>query len=226
MNEVTSEANVDIDENLIKDYLLSHPEFFEKNPHLLESLRIPHGQKGAVSLVEKQTNHLRSKVAALQEEITGLMGVANRNEKIYRVFVDIYIQLVECKSIKEIETLLKGALIEELQHNSLTLRMFDEKQDGDSTVGFSEKALLDTRLKKSSFYFGRLNQQEKEWLFGDQCAESVALMTIGESKPLGLVAVGSDNAHHFHPDMDTLLITQLQRLLSVKVDKLKNGDDS
>ena len=224
MNEVTPESHIEIDDNLIKDYLFSHPEFFEKYPHLLESLRIPHGQKGAVSLVEKQTNHLRYKVAALQEEITALMSVANRNEKIYRVFVDIYIKLVECQSIEAIETLLKSTLLRELNLASLVIKLFDQQQQNSATVGFSEKALLDSKLKKDGFYFGRLNQQEKDWLFGQLCADSVALMTIGSDKPIGLVAVGSENEHHFYPEMDTLLITQLQRLLTIKIEMIKSGD--
>ena len=38
-------------------------------------------------------------------------------------------------------------------------------------------------------------------------------MLIGDKKALGLFAVGSDSATHFHPEMDTLFLLQLKQLL-------------
>jgi uncharacterized protein len=41
-----------LDDKKVAEYLLSHPDFFGSNSELLTHLRIPHSERGAVSLVE------------------------------------------------------------------------------------------------------------------------------------------------------------------------------
>jgi uncharacterized protein YigA (DUF484 family) len=43
---------------------------------------------------------------------------------------------------------------------------------------------------------------------------------LGEKGELGILAIGSKNSGHFHPEMDTLLITQLQQFLTILLPKL------
>jgi uncharacterized protein YigA (DUF484 family) len=62
-----------------------------------------------------------------------------------------------------------------------------------------------------------LNQHEKQLLFGDGIAESVALVLLGDKRDLGILAIGSADPIHFDPDMDTLLIKQLQEFLNVSM---------
>lgn len=40
--------------HVIGEYLQDHPEFFQQYPQLLNSLRLPHQQRGSVSLIERQ----------------------------------------------------------------------------------------------------------------------------------------------------------------------------
>jgi uncharacterized protein YigA (DUF484 family) len=57
-------------------------------------------------------------------------------------------------------------------------------------------------------------------LFADQEANSVALLLIGDLGELGILAIGSKDPSHFNPDMDTLLITQLQQVLGILLPKM------
>ena len=40
------------DEMLIREYLLDNPDFFNRYPELLVAMRVPHAERGAVSLVD------------------------------------------------------------------------------------------------------------------------------------------------------------------------------
>ena len=51
-------------------------------------------------------------------------------------------------------------------------------------------------------------------MFGGQVAESAALILLGNLRDAGILAVGSRNAEHFTPDMDTLLLNQLREVLN------------
>jgi len=82
------------------------------------------------------------------------------------------------------------------------------------------KLFAEKRFKDNDFFFGRLSEHEKKLLFSDQQAESVALLRLGNNGELGILAIGSNDPGHFNPDMDTLLITQLQQFLSILLPKL------
>ncbi|MDP5190157.1 DUF484 family protein, partial [Rheinheimera baltica] len=67
--------------HVVYDYLQDHPEFFQQYPQLLANLRLPHQQRGSVSLVERQLELQREKIQALEDDITRLMSVARQNEQ-------------------------------------------------------------------------------------------------------------------------------------------------
>ena len=46
---------------------------------MLDKIRIPHGQKGTISLVERQLDRQRERIEQLEQEITELSGVASES---------------------------------------------------------------------------------------------------------------------------------------------------
>ena len=70
-------------------FLAQNPDFFIRYPELLEKIKIPHAQKGSVSLVEIQSEQLRKKVRQLNLKLSQLVSIAKQNEKIYRVYTDL-----------------------------------------------------------------------------------------------------------------------------------------
>ncbi len=51
-----------LEDQLVYQYLLEHPAFFQQHPELLARLRLPHAQRGAVSLVERQLEMQRERI--------------------------------------------------------------------------------------------------------------------------------------------------------------------
>lgn len=203
-----------LDATSVKDYLLANPDFFYRYPLLAEQLTIPHSKRGTVSLVELQAEQLREKVKELQIQISQLMTVAKQNEKIYRIYADLNLKLLHCDSVESILATLEESIQEQLDLAAVT--MLSDEQNQQILDDVKAK-----RLSKQPFFFGRLTQEENSQLFGDKAVESVALMPLGEDGNIGILAIGSKNAEHFFPDMDTLLITQLQQLLSLLIPKAK-----
>jgi len=78
----------------------------------------------------------------------------------------------------------------------------------------THKMLLSKRFQNSQVYLGRLTADEKKLLFPDEPIASVALLLLGNKGELGMLAIGNHDAGHFEPAMDTLLVRQLQALLS------------
>jgi uncharacterized protein YigA (DUF484 family) len=194
----------------VADYLAEHPDFFTDYPDLVAELALPHQQKGTVSLVEMQTEQLRTQLHQQRQELASLMRNADNNEQLFQVYAQLLQSLYNCTTLESVEDALRQCFKGELALANVTVDLFVKSPD---FANFQHHQLIDKRFKNSDFFFGRLGQAETKQIFNDASVSSCALMLLGEEKKLGILAVGSDSPTHFHPDMDTLFLLQLKRLL-------------
>ena len=193
-------------------YLVENPDFFIQHPSILEALQIPHVQKGSVSLVELQSEQLRKKVRLLNYKLSQLISIAKQNEKIYRAYADLNLRLLTSKNVSDILLKLQETLQEELGLASVELKLF---KGANALPELQQRLFLEKRFKQGPYFFGRLSEHEKQLMFGKDVAESATLILLGDRRDIGILAVGSRNADHFTPDMDTLLLNQLREVLNV-----------
>jgi len=206
-----------IDAEQVAAYLLENPDFFEQFPQIVEKISIPHAHKGSVSLVELQSEQLRKKVRSLSHKLNQLISIAKQNEAIYRVYADLNLRILKCTNLDDLKFILEEVIQENLQLASVTLKPF---KGAHALPEIQQRLFIEKRFKRHKFFFGRLSEHERKLLFNDQEANSVALLLIGDLGELGILAIGSKDAGHFNPDMDTLLITQLQQFLGILLPKL------
>ncbi len=202
-------------DELVEQYLQSNPEFFERNPSLLTQLRLVDSQRGTVSLVERQQQQLRQKVHGLEEEITQLMAMANHNERLFNVFSQIYLSLLESESLSQLLDQLTQATVADLSLAEMKLWL-KNPQDLTHSCMIEEDCseLMQARLEKEDYYFGRLQQSEQEMLFADVSSGSVVMVKLAyNNQALGFLAFRSEDAEHFDPRMDTLLLNQFKMLV-------------
>ncbi|WP_337881608.1 DUF484 family protein [Rheinheimera sp.] len=198
-----------IDASLVLDYLQDHPEFFLEHPELLGKLRLPHQQRGVVSLVERQQELQRDKIRALEDDITRLMGIARQNELIFYALNQLHLQLLSQPKL---------GFVAALQQFVNAMPYVQRAELLNLTSGPHHAALpllLQRRLNAKGYYFGRLNKDEQQALF-DQSIHSVALMKVDISPTQSyLLAFGSESDEHFQPGMDTLFLDHLAKLAKV-----------
>ena len=74
-------AAVDTEEESVAGYLQRNPEFFERHQAVLTRLKLPHSRGGStISLVERQIEVLREKLAGLENKLAELVKVARAND--------------------------------------------------------------------------------------------------------------------------------------------------
>lgn len=202
----------DLSPDAVVAFLLENPDFFVHYPELLEKIKLPHEQKGSVSLVEIQSEQLRKKVRLLNFKLNQLVTIAKQNEKIYRVYTDLNVQLLRCESVAEVQFTLEDVLQERLNLSCAVIKSFKGPH---AIPELQQRLFTEKRFKNTEFFFGRLSQHERQLLFGESDAESVALMLLGDKRDLGILGIGSSDASHFTPEMDTLLLQQLQQVLNI-----------
>lgn len=211
-----------LDEQSVKDYLQANPQFFSNNPDLLLSLRLHHNERGTISLVERQQEILRTKVQILEEEITTLMTVARQNEGIFMTFSELYLQIIESTDESQLYHAMLEILNQKLNLPGVYLKCF--AKDGlDFHIEKSDlQGLIDHRLAKKDYYFGRLSSDESAQLFESKLGiKSAALMLLGKDGETGIVAFGSTDENHFYPGMDTLFLSELSKILALMLEKFK-----
>jgi uncharacterized protein len=213
-NTIHSDDNPLTDE-LVVSFLQENPEFFNRNPALLTELRLSDSHRGTVSLVERQQQQLRQKVHGLEEEITHLMSIATHNEKLFHVYSNVYLQLLDCQTFEDLLNSLHHATVDFLSLAEYKIWLSEDiNYQHENLITHDCNELMNSRLENDEYYFGRLQQAEQEQLFTGLTTGSVVMVKLEhDDKDLGFIAFRSEDAEHFDPRMDTLLLSQFKRLV-------------
>lgn len=205
-----------LNDDLVSRYLQDDPEFFNRNPALLNSLKLVDYQRGTVSLVERQQQKARDNLHLLQEEITQLMSVAQQNEQLFILYSDLYLRLLDATSLPQLLDCLHQATTERLSFAEFKLWLTSPKNlEHQHIVTTSCADIMQNRLECDDYYFGRLQKSEQKAIFSQSNVGSVALIKlVHQGQALGFLAINSEDAEHFDPRMDTLLLSQFRRLLA------------
>ncbi|TDF36695.1 DUF484 family protein [Alteromonadaceae bacterium M269] len=196
----------------VRNYLLENPEFFLDFPDLVEKLKIPHKMRGSVSLVELQAEKLRVTVRKLKRKLINLMSVAKENERLYKLYAELNLRLLQCEDLTDIQFALEDVIQDQMALSTVTLKPYF---GANCLPEIQQTYFREKRFKRNDFFFGRLSHHESQLLFGEKSAKSVAMILLKDEKELGVLAIGSNDENHFNPDMDTLFIGQLQNFLTI-----------
>jgi len=209
-------AELKLTDEIIVDYLQDNPDVFNRHPELLTGLRVTDHQRGTVSLVERQQQQLRQKIHGLEEEITQLMSIANQNEQLFALYSDLYIHLLDCDSAEDLLDCLHKTTTELLSLADLKLWLKQPTEFSHHSLVSNDCAgVMQNRLMRDEYYFGRLQQSEQQLIFSQPTTGSVVLVKLSyHDKELGFLAISSADAEHFDPRMDTLLLSQFRKLIA------------
>ena len=216
-----------LQEEQVVAYLRQHPEFFLRHKALLDQLQIPHPVRGAVSLVELQQERQRERIEAQEQELRALMATASRNEHIFRVYADVYPELFACTTLrqlwKRLHTTFRNRLRIPISALWLNAGAVKAKRSDQGFVVEPARfnQLCVQPMAGQGIYFGRLYDSERQTLFGEEAlVHSAAILRLGEQGELGFLAFGHANPEYYHPGMDSLLLEQLGRFISLLVPTL------
>lgn len=202
-----------LDDKKVAEYLLSHLDFFGLHPDLLTQLRIPHNERGTVSLVEMQLERLRNRVQELEGNIGNLVSLATKNSELFSVFSQAQQKLFQTHNIYQALMVLDDLSTQ--LGLEFSLRLFDSL---DEQI-FLERRLFDnfrkSRLVARSVYLGRLRKTEAELLF-EQPPQlgSFVVLPLGVDRMIGVLSFSSPDGGHFQPEMDTMFVEQLASVLT------------
>ena len=210
-------------ENIVSKYLLQNPDFLEREPALLKHLELNHASGSAVSLIEKQVQHLREQNESLEQQLNQLMQVASDNEKLMNRLHQLTLELMTMGDLPSFFDRLSEALQSEFEADILNITLFDLKVEaGAKTPMFhtrrddSEIQQFQDHIDKGVSVCGRLNRNKRDYLFGSraQWVQSTAFIPLGND---GILAIGSSDPARFYPGMGTLFLDLLAEVVTARL---------
>lgn len=222
LKELQTEAKV-------KEYLQTHPEFFNAHPDLLESLQLSHDSGGAVSLVERQITVLRERNMEMRHRLSNLLESARTNDKLFEKTKRLVLTLLEAANLAEAVNNLYDSLGTDYQIEfySLLLLGSDSQMPASPArvVGLEQaQSQIGTLLRTNRAICGVLREDELQFLFGDNSDKvgSVAAVPLSNGSLFGILAIGNSDSNYYRSSMGTLFLSYIAEVLNRIIPRLQS----
>ena len=199
----------------VAEYLAENPDFLLRHPEILEAIELHHPSGPAVSLIERQVEHLRKQNDSLKRKLKQLVHTADENQRLMSRLHELTLELMVMNDLAGFFAHLSEALMREFNADILNITLFNRKLESRSETPIMhvrrddpDMAQFESHLEKGSTVCGRLNPNKLEFLFGSRAnwVQSTALVPLGDE---GLMAIGSSDPARFYPGMGTLFLDLL-----------------
>ncbi len=218
MNETLS-----IDEEQVAEYLRRHPNFFQDNLWLLPELNLPHAAGGAVSLIERQVALLRQQSESQRAQLEDLLGIARENDRLNEQLHQLTLQLMACEGLAPLMARVEEGMQSDYDAEHVALHLLPPPRDAaladDPAFAAGAEALqaaFGPLLDSGRPFCGRLQAPQSALLFGEEVLVdgSAVVLPLRCGGPLGLLAVGSDDAQRFSPGGDTTFLVRMGEIIA------------
>nr|WP_198982393.1 DUF484 family protein [Herbaspirillum sp. ASV7] len=206
----------ELDPNLIADYLLDHPHFFEEHAELLSTIKLTSPVMGrAVSLQERQMEILREKIRVQELRMADLMRIAQENDEITNKFQAWSRALLLTRDAADLPRALTTQLQEIFHVPQVTVRLWNLGQDHAenwATRDVSDDARLFANGLSAPFCGPNKDFEAATWLDDAESVKSVAILPlrVGASpEAFGLLVLGSPDPGRFTSDMGIDFLTRI-----------------
>jgi uncharacterized protein YigA (DUF484 family) len=209
-------------EEAVSRYLEDHPEYFERHPETLARLTLTHDVSGrAVSLIERQVQALREREQTLSRQLRELVSIARENDVLGNRLHRFALAMLEARALDEVLDTAAELLRQEFKLDAVVIRLQGRPAPAAGRAEFTGTddrklaALLQQFSAGKPICGGKYEDGLMQYLFGERSAEirSSALIPVGDKSSHGVLALGCQDPHRFHPGMGTVYLTRLGELL-------------
>ena len=210
----------------IREFLSMNPDFFSKNPDLLNSLEIIHDSGTAVSLIQKQVELLRTNFKATNDQLNNLLNIAKKNENLLKITKQLILEIIPAKEISEIVNIVETMFVSKFGASQCKILFFSEKNELNLPKERLKNKIFAKRiedlLKQQNNYFGSLSKEDLEYIFENKTGmNEVSLIKLNCISVSGILIFGSNMTDKYNPDKGTLFLDFITDILSKTID-IKN----
>lgn len=207
----------------VTEFLVLNPDFFKDNPEVLNSIEIVHESGGAVSLIQRQIELLRSDYKSTTNQLLEILGVAKSNENIFSLTKRLILSLIETSSLEEMVLILEKGFESDFGAKKSRLLFFTEfsKDLPKGRIRNPSEAtrILGNLLKPGAVYCGEMNKGVSSFIFGNKPKiKESALVPLSCKSLTGLIALGTDEIGKYDSKKDSLFLDFIAEVVSKLID--------
>lgn len=221
----------ELSEQDIAGYLQHNPDFFDRFPHLLNTIVIPHESGEAVSLVERQLGTLREHNASLKAHLEELVSSARANDALFGKSAQFALALWQIETWEQLNDVIRDQLISAFAADFACLHV-DNLHASDSGAHVFSAAAPAAELAASltTVRCHPVRASElADWFGAEPASEagSVALVPVpltaanGESNATAVLAIGSRDPARFDDSLGTVFLDFIGANLAQAVTRLR-----
>jgi uncharacterized protein YigA (DUF484 family) len=216
-------------EEQVAQYLLAHPEFFERHGGVLARLKLPHQRGVAVSLVERQVHVLRDSYASLERKLHELIENGRANDAIVDRMHRLTRRLLRARETAGVLGALETSLREDFGASRWVLVAVDPSlatltELQNPHVRYVPRGSAELRIFESFFESarprsGQIRDTQRDYLFGGDGSQvgSTVLIPLGERAGLGILAIASHDTERYLPTMSTDFLVRIGEVVTEAV---------
>ena len=226
--------DVEFSEDQVRAYLKEHNDFFERHPDMLDHIAVSHRSGGAVSLVEKQVSVLRDRNMEMRKRLNSLTSNARENDRLYELTRKLVLKLLDAEDREALSRCFLSAMRDDFDVEHVSFILFgdadagggrrEEGRRGDGyRVDSPERARIEVGalIKAKVPVCGTLRGEELRYLFPDAGkVGSAAVVPLVKGCDLGIIAVGSNDPHHYSASMGTVFLTHIADVIVRRLPQL------
>ena len=218
-------------EESIANYLLTHPEFFERQAELLTQVQLlsGHGNR-AVSLQERQAEMLREKIKGLEQRIMEMVRNSSENATIAHKIHRWSCMLAQVPDARALPHAISEGIQKEFDVPQVGIRVWDVAgpfMGSLFTMGVSADAKAFASSLTMPFCGPNLGFEPTGWLPRPHEVQSLALLPLragandSQTPAFGLLVLGSDDAMRFDATMGTEFLSRIAEQASAALGRLR-----
>lgn len=199
--------------NDVAAYLKEHPDFFENHADVVADVMIPHPHGGrTISIGERQILTLRERAKQLEAKLGELIQFGEENDAIGEKVHRLAVALLAARSEQAVIDVAGYNLREDftVPHVALTLW---HPATAAATASEATRSFTAGLLHP---HCGPQAMADTAALFGEAAPllKSFAYVALRGKETFGLLALASEDAQRFYPEMGTLYLTRIGELVA------------
>ena len=199
----------------VAQFLKANPQFFDQNPQLLESIHVPHPHGSrAIPLTERQIISLREKLRLLETKLGEFVRFGEDNDAIGEKVHRLSLALLGAGGFASAANALYFHLREDFAVPHVALRVWVAAQPGAAESAPVEAELQDKAAAMGAPQCGpAAGNPFLPWFREAEAhVRSIALVPLGQTRTIGLLALGSEDPQRFFAEMGTLYLRRIGEL--------------
>ncbi len=205
-------------------WLKANPEFFEQYANLLSEIHIPHPHGGrTISISERQTLKLREDSKRLESKLREVIQFGEENDAISEKVHRISLSLIASQDIRGLLNSVYLSLREDFAVPHVALRVWHGNGHADlPEFGPVSEVSREFATSLTHPYCSAHAMVDTAGLFGEAGAHlrSFSYMPLRNGETFGLLALASEDAQRFYPEMGTLYLKRLAELVGAGIARL------